>query len=162
MHGFFRFTKGFSTTLNAFAAVALILMTVLVCTDVVLRIFGRSILGAYEIVGFLGAIVSAFALPQTTLDKKHVSVEVLINHFPAHFKRTTRILADLLALCLFGFITYAGIAYGYDLKVSHETSMTLRLPVFPVLYGIAFSSFVVMLVYLRDLILLFKKDKAKQ
>lgn len=161
MQGFVRFVKGFSSTLNIFAGTALILMTALVCIDVVLRIFSHSILGAYEIVGFLGAIVSAFALPQTTLDKKHVSVEVLINHFPVHFKRTTRILADLLALCLFGFITYAGIAYGYDLKVSHETSMTIRLPVFPVLYGIAFSSFAVMLVYLRDLILLFKKEKAK-
>jgi len=161
LQGFVRFVKGFSSTLNIFAGIALILMTALVCIDVVLRIFSHSILGAYEIVGFLGAIVSAFALPQTTLDKKHVSVEVLINHFPVHFKRTTRILADLLALCLFGFITYAGIAYGYDLKVSHETSMTIRLPVFPVLYGIAFSSFAVMLVYLRDLILLFKKEKAK-
>lgn len=161
MQGFVHFVKGFSSTLNIFAGAALILMTALVCIDVVLRIFSHSILGTYEIVGFLGVIVSAFALPQTTLDKKHVSVEILVSHFSISLRKTACIFADLMGICLFGFITYAGVVYGYDLQISHETSMTIQLPVFPILYGIAFASFVVMLVLLRDLILLFKKEKAK-
>lgn len=160
MQRFVRFVKGFSSNFNIFAAIALILMTMLVCVDVVLRIFGHAILGAYEIVGFLGAVVCAFAIPQTILDKGHVSVEILVSHFSPPLKRIARIFASSMGICLFVFITYAGIMYGYDLQISHETSMTIQLPVFPILYGIAFASAVVTLVLLRDLILLFK-DKTK-
>ena len=42
-------------------------------TDVVMRAFGKPIVGDFEIISFLGAVVIGFAIPYTTLLKGHVT-----------------------------------------------------------------------------------------
>ncbi|PKL15498.1 MAG: C4-dicarboxylate ABC transporter permease, partial [Spirochaetae bacterium HGW-Spirochaetae-5] len=62
--------KGF----NVIACVAIIIMMLLSVADVVLRLFGKPIPGAYELVGVLGTIVVSFALGFTSLEKGHIAV----------------------------------------------------------------------------------------
>lgn len=129
-------------------------MTALTCADVILRAFRRPILGTYEIVGFLGAVVVAFALAETTLQRGHVAVEFLVTKLPLKVQGVIYFITHLLGIGLFLLIAYECWSYGNDLKTSGEVSLTLKLPFFPVLYGIAVSALVVALILLGDTFLM--------
>ena len=74
---FFALTKGFSNTLNVMGAMLLTLMMLLTTIDVILRYLGRPITGTFELMSFAGALVTGFALAQTSLDGAHVNVDIL-------------------------------------------------------------------------------------
>ncbi len=50
--------------------------------DVILREFKMPIVGTYEIVSLLGAIVIGFAIPQTSLERGHVLMDFLTERLP--------------------------------------------------------------------------------
>ncbi len=140
-----------SKGLNIIAGVFLVGMTVLTCADVILRGFRHPILGTYEIIGFLGALTAGFALAYTTLVRGHVAVEILVVHLPKGIQKIIYAGVNLLSLGIFFLLGIECVRYGNDLKVAGEVSLTLELPIFPVLYGLAFASFVVCLVIIIDL-----------
>lgn len=139
--------------LNFIAGWCLLGMTFLTCADVVLRIFRMPILGTFEIVGFLGAAVAAFAMAHTTVRRGHVAVEVLVMRFPPGLQKVVYLITHLMSIFLFLLLAYESIRFGNDLRVTNEVSLTLQIPFFPILYGIAFSSFVVCLVLAVDFLM---------
>jgi TRAP-type C4-dicarboxylate transport system permease small subunit len=149
-----------SSILNFVAGFCLVGMTCLTCADVVLRLFRHPILGTYEMVGFLGATVAGLAMAYTTMKGGHVAVAVLVMQFSRRVQTTIFTITHLLAIVLFALLTWECMAYGNDLRISGEVSLTLELPFFPVLYGLSLSSFVVCLVLWVDLwgVLAGKKD----
>ena len=60
---------------------------------------------------------------------------------------------------LFALISWQSVIYGMDCQASGEVSMTLQLPLYPVIYGIAFGSAMVCLVMLVDFLNAFAKVK---
>lgn len=137
-----------SMLLDHIAGWSLVGMMSLTVADVVLRLFRRPILGTYEIVGLMGAIVIAFAMPNTTLQRGHVAVEVVVTRLPLPARAIVTLVTRALSIILFAVIAWECIGYGNDLKVSGEVSMTLRLPFYPILYGIAFAAGIVCFVIL--------------
>lgn len=154
MYDFLRSVQWLSVLLNYIAGWALVGMTGLTCADVVLRAFRRPILGTYEIVGFLGAVVISFALAETTLKRGHVAVEALVKHLPLKVQGVIYFITHLLSLFLFGLITYECWIYARDLKASGEVSLTLKIPFYPIMYGIACSAIMVCLILLGDMLLM--------
>ena len=59
------------------AGTALTGIMFLTVADVFLRLFKRPILGTYEIVSLLGAVVIGFAIPQTSIDRGQVLMDFL-------------------------------------------------------------------------------------
>ena len=121
-------------------------MMSLTVADVILRVFRRPILGTYEIIGLMGAIVIAFAMPYTTLQRGHVAVEIVVSSLPTSTRAIVSLGTRILSIILFALIAWECFRYGNDLKAAGEVSMTLRLPFYPILYGIAFAAAVVCLV----------------
>ena len=80
MRAFLAVIKKISGWMNGLAGVVLFLMMMLTVTDVVLRAFGKSIIGTYELVAIAGAIVVGFAVAQTSWDKGHIFVDFLLEH----------------------------------------------------------------------------------
>lgn len=147
------FDKGvhrFSSLLNWIAGSCLIAMTGLTCADVVLRLFRHPILGTYEIVGFLGTAVASLAVAYTTIERGHVAVSILVMRLSLRVQVIVHQITHLLSIALFGFLTVEFIRYGNDLKASGETSLTLTLPFYPLLYGMSFSFFIVCIVLWLD------------
>ncbi|UCH06904.1 MAG: TRAP transporter small permease [Deltaproteobacteria bacterium] len=147
------FGKGvhrFSTILNWFAGSCLIGMTALTCADVVLRLFRHPILGTYEIVGFLGTAVASLAVAYTTVERGHVAVSILVLRLSHRVQVIIHQITHLLSIVLFGFLTMECIRFGNDLRVSGETSLTLTLPFFPLLYGMSFSFLIVCIILWLD------------
>jgi TRAP-type C4-dicarboxylate transport system permease small subunit len=124
----------------------------LTCADIVLRLFRHPILGTYEVAGFLGAVVASFAMAQTAIERGHVAVQVIVARFSPRVQEVIYVITHLLSLLLFALLAWECIRYGNDLRTSGEVSMTLQLPFFPVLYGIALSAAIVCLVLLVDIL----------
>ena len=158
---FIRSVQWLSRILNFIAVVCLVVMMCLTCTDVVFRFFRRPIPGTWEIVGFLGAILASFSMAQTTLERGHVAVQVVVEKFSYGIQKIVYLVTHLFGLTLFGLLTLESVRYGNALRISGEVSNTLKIPFFSVLYGVAFSSLIVFVVLLIDFYLVIgQKEKA--
>ncbi len=132
------------------AAAAIFGMMFITCVDVLFRLFRRPIPGAYEIVSFLGAIAVSFAIAHTYVEKGHVSVTILVKFFPRRVQGIIESIISVFSIILFGFVSWQCIVFGMDCQSSGEVSMTLQIPLYPVIYGIALGAGVVCSVIMVD------------
>ena len=132
--------KALSLAFNRIAALAVILMMLVTCIDVILRYFRLSIPGAYETVGLLGAVFASFSLAQTSLDKGHIAVDFFVSKLPVKIQKAIDSFNYLICLLLFLLISWQIFLYALDLKNSCEVSLTLQIPIYPFVIGIAIGS----------------------
>ncbi len=122
---------------NILACAAVIAMMLLSVADVALRMFGKPIPGTYELVGFLGTIVVSFALAFTSMEKGHIAVEILVERLPQRTQFAIETVTNFVSFLVFGLIAYQAFLYALDIKRSGEVSLTLQMPVYPFLFGMA-------------------------
>lgn len=146
-----------SRILNWVAGWSLVGMMGLSCADIILRLFRRPILGTYEVVGFLGAMVAGFAMAQTTIERGHVAVQIVVARLPLRVQKTIYLITHVLSLVLFALLAFESVRYGNDFRASGEVSMVLGLPFYYVVYGIAFSAAIVCVVLLVDILMVVLK-----
>lgn len=143
---------GLSRFMYVVAGFALAGTMFLTVADVILRIFKRPIVGTYELVGLLGALVVGFSLPQTSRVKGHVVMDFLTGSLPAWAQRLLHVLTRALGVLLFAIISWNLWALGTDYRRVGEVTPTLQLPLYPVAYGIAVCCFAECLVLILDMI----------
>lgn len=151
MARFSRSTRIFSNTLNAMGAALLSLMMLLTVVDVILRYLGRPITGTFELTAFAGALVTGFALAQTSLDGAHVNVDILVEVVSARKKKILFIFNRLLGIGVFGLLTWGLFVKGNELYSAGEVSLTLHVPYYPVAYGLSLCCLGESLVLLSDM-----------
>jgi TRAP-type C4-dicarboxylate transport system permease small subunit len=151
MSGVDRFVRRLSQGLNWVAMGAITAMMFLVSADVILRPLGFPIVGSYEISGLLGGVAISFALAKVTREKGHVAVELLMARTRPSVRFAVNKITQAFTLVLFALISWQSAKYGRVLWESGEVSMTIGLPFYPVVYGIALTSAVVTLVIALDL-----------
>lgn len=126
--------------------VCILAMVLITCIDVLMRIFSRPIVGAYDLVYVFGAVAMACAIPYTTAVKGHVAIE----YFFQKLDKKNRIIVDtvvrLLGIALFSMLTRESARIGNNLKASGEVTATLQLPIFWVSWVIALCCALVVLV----------------
>lgn len=137
---------------NIFACAAVIAMMLLSTADVALRIFGKPIPGTYELVGFLGTIVVSFALAFTSMEKGHIAVEILVERLPQRTQFAIETFTNFVSSLVFGLIAYQAFLYALDIKKSGEVSLTLQMPVYPFLFGMAVGFSLLCLLLIADFI----------
>jgi len=138
--------------LDMIAAVAIFTMMALTCVDVFLRYFFRKpIPGTYEIIALLGAVAVSFAMAHTLVKKGHVAVSLIVQMFPKRLQGIVEGFISIFGIILFGLITWQSILYGIDCQRAGEVSLTLELPFYPIIYGVALGAAVVCLVLIVDL-----------
>ena len=129
-------TQGF----NWVASAAVTGMMLLTTADVGLRLLRRPIPGTYEIVGFLGALAISFSLAYTSVENGHIAVDLLVEKFSRRVQAGVQALNDLCGTGLFALIAWQSILYAANLRQSGEVSLTLQLPLYPFVYGVAVGS----------------------
>jgi TRAP-type C4-dicarboxylate transport system permease small subunit len=132
--------------------VAMILIT---CLNIFSRLVWVPVKGTFELMGFFGAVVTAFALGYTQAKKAHISVDILVNRFP---KRAQKILSGINSVICLIFFALAGwqiAKLGNTLRTSGEVTETLRIIYYPFTYGVALGCFLLSLVLLVELVALF-------
>jgi TRAP-type C4-dicarboxylate transport system permease small subunit len=152
MNGLLDKVKGISRFLNIIAGISLTFLMLLTVSDVILRFFKMPIVGTYELVAFAGAIVIGFSLPLTSWMRGHIFVDFFILKFSKRGQNIFNIVTRCLVIGLFLLIAWNLMKYGLDLQRSGEVSPTLRIPFYPVAYGIGVSCFIQCLVLLCDIV----------
>lgn len=132
--------------------VSLLALTLLATTNVALRIFRIPVAGTYEVVSFLGAIVTAGALGYTQKRKDHIVVDILSEKFPAPVKRALDRVSYLLILVFFSIVSWQTFVYGRRLMRTGELSETLKIAYYPFVFLVGVGFAVLALTTLLDLI----------
>jgi TRAP-type C4-dicarboxylate transport system permease small subunit len=120
------------------AGVTLAFMLIFTLIDVAMRVAGKPVVGDYEIISFLGAVVIGFSLPYTSSLKGHVYVDILIDKLPKHMGDAMTVATRVLSIALFLWIAWNFFVMSQDLIRSKEVTPVFRLPYYPISFGLAF------------------------
>ena len=119
----------------AWAAAAMLgAMMLFSVADMVMRRFGVTVAGSYEVIGWLSAAAMALALGTVQRHKGHVAMELIVVRMGRRSRALTDALMALVSLALFAVVAFYVVRYG---RVLHETgslSETLRIIVYPWVY----------------------------
>lgn len=138
--------------LVAISGFFLVAMMALACANVALRSFGFPIKGTFELMGLFGAVVAAFALAKTQINRQHIAVDVLTNIFPARVKRVLNTINYLIGTLFFVLAAWQTGRLGTNLWKVHELSETLRIVYFPFVYAVSFGCLVIALILMIELL----------
>ena len=119
----------------AWAAAAMLgAMMLFSVADMVMRGFGVTVAGSYEVIGWLSAAAMALALGTVQRHKGHVAMELVVVKMGRRSRALTDASMALISLVLFAIVAFYVVRYG---RVLHETgslSETLRIIVYPWVY----------------------------
>ena len=132
--------------------VSLLALTLLATMNVALRIFQVPVSGTYEVVSFLGAIVTAGALGYTQKRKDHIVVDILSEKFPAPVKRALDRVSYAILLVFFSIVSWQTFVYGKRLLVTGELSETLKISYYPFVFLVSAGFAVLALTIFLDLL----------
>ena len=138
---------------------AMILMT---CMNIFSRLFWSPFKGTYELMGYFGAMVTAFALGYTQLKKAHIAVDVLVGQFS---QKTQLIMQGFNCLVCTVFFSIAGWQINKlarTLWQTGEVTETLRIIYYPFTYGVALGCCLLALVMLVEFLKLVLTHKGAQ
>jgi TRAP-type C4-dicarboxylate transport system permease small subunit len=142
--------------LNGIAGVSLLFLMLLTVADVFLRLFGRPILGTYELVSFTGILVFGLALPFTSWARQHIYVDFFIGAFPARVRDIFNVATRIIVMALIFWIGWNVMKYGVGLHSSGEVSASLRMPFYPFAYVLGACCMIECLVLVCDIIKIVK------
>jgi len=112
-------------------------LMVLATGNVCFRVFGMPYRGAYELVAFLGAVVTAFALGYTQRKKSHIVVDILTETFRPGVKKVLDGISYLIGVVFFALISWVIFRWGLRIAASGEVSETLKIAYYPFIYAVA-------------------------
>jgi TRAP-type C4-dicarboxylate transport system permease small subunit len=147
-----------STILNHIGGAALTFMMFLTVSDVLLRAFGHPIMGTYEIVSQSLAVVIGFGIPKVSLDRGHVIMEFVTERLSKQNRAILYTFTRIICIILFILIAYNLIGVGNEFRLSGEVTSTIRLPFFPLAYGVGVCCFLQCFVFLYDIVKIWRGD----
>jgi TRAP-type C4-dicarboxylate transport system permease small subunit len=142
MNAWASFEQKLCRSLLLISGLTLAFMLLFTLTDVVMRAFGKPIVGDFEVISFLGAVVVGFAIPYTTLLKAHVMVDFLIEKLPKNVSDGMQVATRVMGIALFLWISWNFVDMSLDLIKSKEVTPVFRLPYYPITFGLAFCCLV--------------------
>lgn len=149
---FWKFVRFLSNKLKIVGAICLIGMSALTCVDVVGRFFKHPVFGSVELVGFMGVLAVAAALPFTHETNGHIGVELFVRRLSARKRVFIDICTAVLSLVLFALVSWRMVVYGINLERSGEVSMNLKLPEYLIVFMVAFCFMVLSATILKGVI----------
>ena len=161
------FLESFCKLLNQIliwvAGVFLSAMIVLTCANILFRLIWGPIRGTYELMGYFGAIITAFALGYTQIKKGHISVDIFVLGFSPKIQRVLHIINNLICMLFFGLATVQIAKYANILRETGQVTETLLIIYYPFTYGVSLGCAILSLVFLTELLKeLFKTGEEKQ
>jgi TRAP-type C4-dicarboxylate transport system permease small subunit len=148
----FKTLRFVSKLLNIIAGIAVTVMMFLTVADVLLRAGGHPIIGTYEIVSLLLALVIGFGIPQVSLDRGHVYMDFLLEKLSKRGKKVMNTMTRLFCIFFFLPLGYNLFNVGARFHASGEVSATIKIPFYPVAYGVAVCCLLECCVFIFDIV----------
>jgi TRAP-type C4-dicarboxylate transport system permease small subunit len=152
MRGFLIVVFGLSKGLNKIAEIALACMILLTVSDVILRTGRAPIVGTYEMVGLLGAIIISFAIPFTSWMKGHIRVDFAILNLSPRARAIVDVITRCVGLALFFTIGWHLLILGAEALKAGEVTPTRHIPFYPIIYAVGAASFLQSVVLFCDIL----------
>lgn len=149
-----RFAARFSVWLSYVAVALLLLMMLLTCFNVIVRALpgNFAIIGIYEITGYLGSSIVAFAIAATQLSGGHIAIDWIVTHLSGRTQAAVKSLALLASAALFILLVWQSFRFAGELWLNGEVSPTAKIPFFPFVYGVALGCVPVALLLTVDFV----------
>jgi TRAP-type C4-dicarboxylate transport system permease small subunit len=128
------------------AGIVLAFMVIFTLADVVMRAFGRPIVGGFELISFSGAVVIGFALPHTTRMKSHILVDFALEKLSMKGKARMETITRIVSIGLFLWIGISFFLYGLNLVKTKDVTPMFKIPLYPISFGLAFACLIQCLV----------------
>lgn len=145
-----RVNKFLNKLLTLTGGVFLLGMIILTCANIFIRQFYIPIRGTFELMGYAGAVVTAFALGYTQFTNGHISVDVLVNSYPKFLKRVVGLINHAVCCVFAAFMAWHVLMKAFTLKNAGELSETLNIIYYPFTYAVAFGCLVLALALATD------------
>ncbi len=158
MAGQFKTLRFVSKLLNIIAGIAVTVMMLLTVADVLLRAGGHPIIGTYEIVSLLMALVIGFGIPQVSLDRGNVYMDLLLEKLSKRGRKVMNTSTRVLCLILFVSLGYNLFNVGARFHASGEVSATIKIPFYPVAYGVAVCCLLECCVFIFDIVRIWRGE----
>lgn len=128
----------------------------LVTANVVGRtFFNRSVLGTYEMVGFLTAAVVGLSLARCAAENGHIAIEFILDKFKPGLQRLTGLITGVPITIFLFFAAHKLFAYGLRLAQTNEVSPTTQMVFYPFIYlvglGFLLLALVVLVQFLKNM-----------
>lgn len=130
----------------------LMAMIALTCANIFLRLVWVPVKGTYELMGFFGAVVTAFALGYTQSKKGHIAVDILVQSFSASTRRVLTFINSVICMLFFAFAAWQIAKYAGVLRSTGELTQTLRIIYYPFIYVVSAGCGVLALTFLTELL----------
>ncbi len=151
-----RLLEGISVRVNQLfiwiAGVALVGSMLLLVTNMVLRVVYVPFGATSEVVAFMAALITAFALGFSQINKAHVSIDLIVSRFSTRTSAVLESITISLSMILFSFATWHIWLFAGRQMGRGVLSETLRLPYYWLIYAVAIGFASLVLVLLVDLI----------
>jgi len=134
-------------------------MVVLTCANIFFRLVWVPVRGTFELMGYSGAVITAFALGYTQIKKGHIAVDILVKCFSERIQKIIGLINSGICLIFFSFAGWQIVKLGTNLLRTGETSETLRIIYYPFTYCVALGCFALALVMLVDFLKYFVNEK---
>lgn len=113
------------------AAIALTIMMLLTAADVILRIWGTAIVGSFELVEFLMAIVVPLSIAYCEKKRQHICVDLIVQNFPKKVQPWFDLITSIITVVLYFVIVSQCWLYIGTVKEDQLTSSVLLWDVWP-------------------------------
>jgi len=140
MERYLKIIQAANKGMDLVAGTALVSIMLLTSCDVILRYLGHPILGSYDLVSFGAVFVIGFALPRTSWEKVHITVDVLVEKIPDR-RFILDIVTRVMALALFVLVGWNLAVLGAGFYETGEETLTLGIPLFPLAFALGFCAF---------------------
>ena len=123
--------------LMVIAGAFLVAMIALTCTNVFLRAAWIPVAGTFELMGYFGAVITAFAMGYTQIKKGYIAVDILVIKFPKRIQNILNAVNSLICTAFFVLVTWQISKYASNLRSSGEVTETLQIIYYPFTYAVA-------------------------
>jgi TRAP-type C4-dicarboxylate transport system permease small subunit len=145
-----RINKYVNMALTLTGGAFLVGMILLTCANIFIRQIFVPIPGTFELMGYAGAVVTAFALGYTQFTNGHISVDVLVNAYPKPLKRLVTVVNTGVCGVFFGLAAWHVMQKALTLMRVGELSETLRIIYYPFTLAVAFGCLILCLALFTD------------
>ena len=132
------------------AGLFLIAMIAITGANIVSRLFGLPIRGTFELMGYFGAVVTAFALGYTQIKGGHIAVDIVVLRFSEKTQRILHAVNHLICMGFFVIVTLQVSKYATTLWETGEVTETLQIVYYPFTYAVALGCLILAFTFFVD------------
>jgi len=157
MEYFEKFVRRLGTVCGAIGTIFLVAIMAVIMTNIVLRAFGRALIGTYEAVQLMSVVTASFCIGYCAIKQGHVVVSLVTTRLPERIRTLFYMVTSSIAIGLWALIIWKGAVFAWQHLLKGEVTHVMRWPIYPMRFVFVLGSIILCLVLLVDLFRAFRR-----